>query len=194
MEKTKKEKPLGAGKSSFDLIAADKLFSELQLKKGTTFLDMACGVGKYSMAVSEIIGDEGLIYAVDLWGEGITILREETSAKGIKNIQASVADVSTGMPIENNCVDICLMATVLHDLVETKAEDGALKEAERVLNPQGALAVIEFKKIDGPPGPPAKIRLSPEEVERIVIPYGFKKERFVELGPYNYLLIFTPRP
>jgi ubiquinone/menaquinone biosynthesis C-methylase UbiE len=193
MGKKQKEKPQGAGKSSFDLIDAAKLFSELQLKKGTTFLDMACGVGNYSLAASEIIGNEGLVYAVDLWEEGIAILREKASAKGIKNIQASVADLNTGVPIEDNLVHICLMATVLHDLVDTKAEDGALKEATRVLNPQGSFAIIEFKKIEGPPGPPAKIRLSPEEVESIVIPYGFKKRRFVQLGPYTYLIIFTPR-
>ncbi len=186
-------KPPGAGKSSFDLIDPETVFGELQLKKGSTFLDMACGPGKYAIAASEIIENEGLIVAIDLWEEAIASLRQQVSVKGIKNIQAIVADVSMRLPVEDDSVDVCLLATVLHDLVPEEANDGALREAARVLNPQGSLAVLEFKKINGPPGPSIRIRLTPQEVENLVIPHGFRKERFVEVGPYNYLLMFSLR-
>ena len=43
---------------------------------------------------------------------------------------------------------------------------------------------------EGPPGPPLHIRLSPEEVSDMLAPYGFTKERLVEVGPYNYLMLF----
>jgi len=52
------------------------------------------------------------------------------------------------------------------------------------------LAVIEFKKIQGPPGPPIAIRLSEDEVEKMVTGYGFKKIKSVDLGEYNYLMTF----
>jgi hypothetical protein len=48
---------------------------------------------------------------------------------------------------------------------------------------------MEFKKIDGPPGPPKHIRLSPEDVTAMLDPYGFKKERTADVGPYNYLIL-----
>ena len=48
---------------------------------------------------------------------------------------------------------------------------------------------MEFKKIDGPPGPPIHIRLTPEEVTDRLDPYGFKKERYVDVGTYNYLIM-----
>ncbi len=191
MVSTSKETPIGAGKSSFELIDSARFFGELRLKRGSIFLDMACGRGVYTIAASEIIGENGIIYAIDLWEEGIATLREKASIKGIKNIKASVGDVSKRIPLENESVDVCLMATVLHDLVQIKAADGALREIARVLSPQGSLAIIEFKKIDGPPGPPINIRLTSEEVESMVIPYGFRKKRFVEVGPYNYLITFA---
>lgn len=184
------EKPQGAGGSSFQLIDSEKVVSELRLKKGDTFLDMACGQGEYALEFSKIIGEEGLIYAVDLWEENIVQLRKALSAAGIKSMEAIVADVSKVMPISNDSVDVCLMAAVLHDLILEKAANEAIKEAARVLKPNGLLAILEFKKIDGPPGPPIKIRISPDEVESIVKPYGFLKKTMKEVGAYNYLMTF----
>ena len=65
------EKPIGAGGRSFRLIDPSTMFKALPLKKGSIFLDMACGGGDYAIAASEIVGDEGIIYAVDLWEEGM---------------------------------------------------------------------------------------------------------------------------
>jgi hypothetical protein len=59
------------------------------------------------------------------------------------------------------------------------------------LGPQGSLAIVEFKKIDGLPGPPINIRLTSEEVEDMVIPYGFGNKLTVDIGPFNYLVIFA---
>ena len=82
------------------------------------------------------------------------------------------------------------MATVLHDFVEDKISQEVLHEVVRVLKPEGRLAIVEFKKIDGPPGPPAHIRLAPEAVGDMLAPFGFTEERLVDVGPYNYLLLF----
>jgi len=84
-------------------------------------------------------------------------------------------------------MDVCLMATVLHDFVADKIDQQVLPEIVRVFKPGGVLAVMEFNKTDGPPGPPRHIRLSPEEVDDLLTPFGFKKEHFADVGPHNYL-------
>ena len=185
-----KSTPTGAGKSSFELIDSAKLFRELQLNKGITFLDLACGWGTYALAVSEIIGQAGRVYAVDMWEEGILSLKSKAAAKDIQNITALVSDVSHYIPIERALVDVCLMATVLHDFIGDHVERGVLKEVVRVLRPEGTLAVLEYKKIDGPPGPPKSVRLSPQEVDDILSPYGFKQQQVTEVGRDHYLQIF----
>ncbi len=184
------DKPIGAGRSSFELIDATLLLRTLNLREGMVFLDLACGEGYYAIAVAEVIGEKGRVYAVDLWEEGITHLRKEVSARGLKNIKAMVADVSKKIPLDDKEVDLCLMATVLHDLIQMKAHEGTLREVRRVLKPEGILAIVEFKKIDGPPGPPLHIRLSPGEVERMLDAHGFKKKwtQPQQVGPYNYLM------
>ena len=185
------EKPIAAGKSSFNLIDSQKLFSEIKLKESTWFLDAACGSGAYSIAASTYIGEKGKIFAFDLWEEGIHNLLSEITLKQIHNIHASVADISINIPTESHCIDVCLMATVLHDLIQDDTDGGTLEELKRVLKLNASLAVVEFKKIEGPPGPPIHIRISPEELDAKLSPHGFRKNIVTEIGPYHYLTIFT---
>lgn len=184
------DKPIAAGKSSFDLIDFVKLVDVLEIEPGIHFLDVACGAGAYTLALVDHIGPTGRLYALDLWGEGIEILMAEAKAKKISNIEAHVADISRHMPLVSDTVDLCLMATVLHDLIEDQTDQGTLQEVARVMKPGGKLAVIEFKKIDGPPGPPMTIRLAPGETEACLLPYAFEMLATHDIGPCMYLSIF----
>jgi ubiquinone/menaquinone biosynthesis C-methylase UbiE len=183
-------KPPGAGKSSYDLIDPGTLWATLNLPQGITFLDLGCGQGNYSLAAASLIGPYGVVYAVDLWEEGLAALRERAAREGLANLKPLAAPAGQ-VPMESNSVDVGLMATVLHDLVEAGTAAGALAEVSRVIKAGGQLAIVEFDKIDGPPGPPRHIRLDPAEVEALVAPYGFARQQTAKLGPYNYLITFV---
>jgi ubiquinone/menaquinone biosynthesis C-methylase UbiE len=180
--------PIAAGKSSIDLVDAELVLSEMRLQPDTVLLDLACGVGNYALASAPFIGPAGAIHAFDLWPEGIAALQESARARGLEQIRATVADVSKRLPLADGSVDVALLATVLHDLVEVGVAEGALREAARVLRPGGRLVVIEFDKVESRPGPPAAIRLSPEEVETLTAPFGFRPERRIKVGNTLYLL------
>ncbi|WP_299980999.1 methyltransferase domain-containing protein [Desulfobacula sp.] len=192
MNDTHKE-PKGVGKSSFELIDSNILRDILPVGSGSVVLDLACGKGIYSMFLSEIVGDQGLIYAVDLWKEGLTLLEEQIEIQDITNIKILLLDATEQIDIDNYSVDVCLMATVLHDFEETNKAGAVLKQIRGLLKPGGCLAVIEFKKIDGPPGPPIRIRLSEDEVEKMITGYGFKKDKTADIGAYNYLMTFRSK-
>ena len=183
-------RPPGAGSSSFELIDPALLFRELELGPTSVFLDIACGLGAYTLAAAEVVSGGGLLYAVDLWAEGIANLRSEADSRGFANIVAMVADVGVRIPVDDGTADSALMATVLHDLFQEGDAPGALRETVRVLKPGGIFAVVEFIKVEGPPGPPASIRLAPPEVEALVFPFGFARKSHLALGPYNYLMTF----
>jgi ubiquinone/menaquinone biosynthesis C-methylase UbiE len=167
-------KPPAAGKSSFDLIDKKRFFSQLDLPPNSTLIDLACGVGNYSIEISKISGAEYKIYAIDLWAEGIQELNALIKDQGITNIQTIVADISRKIPLETASADACLLATTLHDLSQ-EAQDSTMREVHRVLKPEGIFIIIEFKKIDKGPGPPISIRLSEDEVDKFVVKYGFAK-------------------
>ncbi len=184
------KKPKGAGKSSFELIEPNMLTDILPLKPGAVILDLACGKGTYSLFLSEIVGEQGLVYAVDLWEEGLLFLEEQIEKQNITNIVLLHADATEQIDIDDYSVDVCLMATVLHDFEEANQTDAVLKKIKTILKPGGYLAIIEFKKVEGPPGPPIQIRLSEVEVEKMVTGYGFNKGKVADIGDYNYLVTF----
>ena len=185
--------PIAAGGSSFDLIDSKKLFTELQLKPEMTFLDVACGYGYYSIAASKYLGETGIVYAIDLWQNGIEQLSKHIKEFKINNIQAVLADARKKIPLKSSSVDICLLSTVLHDFMLEKTEDGVLKEIHRVLKPGGKFAVVEYKKITSRRGPPVEIRITPEQVQEGVMSYEFDSLKTVEIGEFNYLSLFKKR-
>ena len=111
-------KPIAAGKSSFDLIDFATLLSALDLGEEIVFLDVACGVGNYAIEIAREIRKSGTVHAFDLWEEGIIKLKLKAGSLELGNIEAAVCDVSKSIPLDDDSVDVCLMATVLHDLIE----------------------------------------------------------------------------
>ncbi len=183
-------KPIAAGKSSFNLIDQERLFSEIDQSGAQVLLDAASGAGAYALALAIRQGTRRTIYAVDLWKEGIDELSRKIEARGIRNVHPAVADIGRNIPMDNASVDLCLLATVFHDLVEGHTDQGALGEIKRVLKRDGLLFVVEFKKIEGPPGPPQSIRLSPLELEQALARYRFLHQKTIDLGEFTYLSIF----
>ena len=188
---SRSEKPPGAGSSSIDLIDVDLFFQALALKPGISVVDLGSGPGDYSIPIAKLIGKEGRVYAVDLWEGCIEFLKSEIVRLEIVNIEPVLADMSKRLPFEGESVDVCLMATILHDLKDNQSHDATLTEVKRFLKKGGMFAVVEFTKRDGPPGPPASIRLSPGETARLVEPHGFTRKGLYDLGPCTYLMIFS---
>jgi len=188
---SRSEIPPGAGSSSIDLIDVDLFFQALALKPGISVVDLGSGPGDYSIPIAKIIGREGRVYAVDLWEGCIDFLKSEIERLGIVNIDPILTDMSKRLPFEGESIDACLMATILHDLKDNQSHDATLTEVKRFLKKGGIFAIVEFTKRDGPPGPPASIRLSPEETAMLVEPHGFIRKGLYDLGPCTYLMVYS---
>jgi ubiquinone/menaquinone biosynthesis C-methylase UbiE len=184
------DKPIAAGKSSYDMVDQNAVVQALALSPGDLLLDVAGGAGNYAIDIASSRPDVKVV-AVDLWAEGIAELVRRASAGGLKNVQAEVADVSRHIPLEDRTADVCLIATALHDLAADNAAEGSLREIARVLKAGGRLVIIEFKKVEGPPGPPRHIRLSPEELDELVLSQPFEKENSRDAGEYTYLTVYS---
>lgn len=177
------------GRGSFWMHDPELIFSELKLKAGDFFLDMGCGPGDYSIWASKIVGNSGIVYALDRWQDIIDDLMKRADLEGLKNIKGMVSDITRSLPIKEGCIDIYFISTVLHSLDLAKDSNIIFDEVYRVLKPDGRLAIIECKKEKMSFGPPLHMRLSYEELENLVKKYDFEKIKLTNLG-YNYMIQF----
>ena len=176
------------GPSSFHMHNPDVVFGEIGLKSGENFMDLGCGSGDYAIYAARIVGDKGTVYAIDKWETIVTNLIGIADSLGLENIIGAISDITNPLPVNDSCIDVCFVSTVLHTLNMNKSMP-LLKEIRRVLKPDGRLSIIECKKQGQSFGPPQNVRLSPEEIEELVMLYGFKKIGCTDLG-YNYLIQF----
>lgn len=181
--------PHEAGKSSYDLIDHEALFGALPLEEAALALDLGCGAGPYALALAERM-PHGRVVGFDLWPEGIAALRAEAAARGLDRCTGEVADLTDLPGVAEASADLALFGTVLHDLVPRGSADAALSEAGRALHPGAWLAAVEFHPRDTRPGPPRAIRLSPGQLDTLVVPHGFRPAGVTDLGPNCYLALY----
>lgn len=60
----------------------------LKVKEGEVFLDVGAHIGKYSLAVANIIGKKGQVISIEPYPETYQVLLENVRLNGFKNIQA----------------------------------------------------------------------------------------------------------
>lgn len=181
------------GKSSEAILDAKRVLSSIKLSEGDVFMDAGCGDGFISREASKIVGDEGQVLAVDQYSPSLDILREKVREEGIKNLEVVEADLTRTLPLEDETADLCLMANVLHGFLYNEELDQVIPELLRILKTGGRLAIVEFKKIEGTPGPPLSSRITAEDVNSSLETRGFQSIEELEVGPYHYAVILVKK-
>lgn len=184
------QRPVAAGKSSLDHVDQELAFAHIVAGAGATYLDLASGAGRYSLALAGRLEGCGVIHAFDLWDEGIAALAQRAKDEGLDTIKPQVVDMTRPLPLGDAAVDVCFIATALHDIPEQKRA-AVVEEVRRVLAPGGALVLIEFKKLDRGPGPSRERRIGEEDADALVLPRGFEKGESVSLGEFTYLAKYS---
>lgn len=101
------------------------------IKPGSHVLDYGCGPGSYLTAATELVGNSGKIYALDIHPLAIRIVQSIATKKQLTNVETICSDCQTGL--QDNSVDVVLLYDIFHDLSEP---DKILEELHRVLKPR----------------------------------------------------------
>ena len=171
------------GKFTEGLLNNDVILEALNIQEGQTILDAGCGNGYMSKLFSESVSKSGKVFALDPDKYFINILKNETQGT---NIEALEADITMPTKLRQSSVDLIYISTVIHGFSEKKMQD-FLREADRLLKPNGILAIVEIEKKITPFGPPMEIRISPDELKKIV---PMVPANTVQAGDHFYLQIF----
>ena len=134
--------------SSYDLLDPQELFTILNLQKGSTVANLACGRGTYAKALANHVGEKGKVFAVDLWQNGLALLDRQLEKQEVDvgNIVTLRSDVGRHIPIEDKQIDLCLMTTHIHSLQQCNCINRAMRECARILRKKGTFAIIEYQE------------------------------------------------
>jgi ubiquinone/menaquinone biosynthesis C-methylase UbiE len=185
------------GKSSEKFFTSDEILSNLNLRGDEAFLDAGCGDGHIAIKAIEEYLPNGTAYAVDVHDKSIEILKSYNN----ENLIAVRADLTKEiLGISDASVDVVLMVNVIHGFDESANMNDVITELKRIIRDGGKIAVVEFRPIDWPIGPPAEIKLAPSRLEEIFSSHGFEKtfltEEMGQEGPdghSHYMIIFEKR-
>lgn len=166
----------------------EAILKEIGLAEGMTFADIGSGGGFFAIPAAKMVGERGLVYALDASAGAIESLRETAAKEGLANIMTIVGRAEKVLPCES-CADIVFFGIDLHDFSD---QAGALRNALRTLKPGGKLVDVDFEK-DAAFGPPVEIRLTKEKATETIESAGFRVTKVESAGPYHYLVEAQPR-
>ncbi len=160
------------------------IFSRLQLDNQiNNIVEFGSGYGTFTIPAAEII--KGKIHAFDIDEKMISRLSQRVTKENLYNIIIHQIDfVNKGTLLNDISIDYAMLFNILH----AENPDKLLKEAFRILKPEGKIGIIHWiYSSTTPRGPSMNIRPKPEECIEWMKSAGFTvKSDVISLPPYHY--------
>jgi ubiquinone/menaquinone biosynthesis C-methylase UbiE len=112
-----------------------KSLEKAQLRTGMSVVDYGCGPGSFTIPAAELVGQQGKVFAVDIYPLAISTVKQKASRKGLQNVETIlVKGYDTG--IEASSIDRVLLIDTIHLIDDPEA---LFREIHRMLKPDGLL-------------------------------------------------------
>lgn len=116
------------------------------ITEGMHIADLGCGrTGHVVFPASKMVGDRGVVYAVDVLKDVLESVRKRAATEAIHNVETVWADLgqTEGLAIPVGTLDTAFFINVLYHF---DSYDTPLAEAARVLKEKGRIIVADWTK------------------------------------------------
>ena len=121
----------------------DRLAELLQVGAGSSVADIGAGDGSHAVAMAEIVGPRGMVYASELSAERHAEIHSRVTGRNLSQVSVVKASADDAN-LPGACCDAVYLRAVLHHVSDRGLLARQLRDAVR---PNGRAAVIDF-----PPG------------------------------------------
>jgi len=118
-----------------------KTLTGARVQPGQKVLEVGCGTGYFTVYAAKLVGDSGLIHAIDVYPPAIECVSKKISDAHVTNVRLTNADAMDS-GLSSSSFDLVLLLGVIPAPVLPL--DRLLPEMHRLLKPKGALAVWTF--------------------------------------------------
>ena len=115
--------------------SVDSYIDDYGITEGLFVMDYGCGPGRYIKRASELVGEKGRVYAVDIHELAMTSIQKLVKKYSLSNVHAFISDGSR-IELDNDTVDLIYALDMFHMVKNTEV---LLKEWKRVVKPTGRL-------------------------------------------------------
>lgn len=135
----------------WQLTEAQRTLNKCGLQKGMDVIDFGCGALYWTLPAVEVVGEEGIVYAIDANKYIIESVSKSVERKEISNL-IPIRLKNDKMSSFNKCVDFIMYYDIFHSMGPTmerkiQANIELMKEFNRLLRPSGILTVAIFNEI-----------------------------------------------
>ena len=165
----------------------DLLLPALKIRPGDAVADIGAGTGFYTRRLAKLVGEKGIIYAVDIQQEMLDLLTNKMAELKIRNVKPILGTL-TDPKLPKAAVDLILMVDVYH---EFDFPYEMTKAMCRALKPGGRMVFVEFRGEDPtvPIKPVHKMTVAQVRKEMSLQPLQWADT--IESLPWQHIIIFT---
>ncbi len=158
----------------------------LGLAPGMCVADLGAGTGYFSRYLSQAVGENGTVLAVDPEPNLVVHLRRRSEKEKTTNVVPILASFDNPR-IPAGSTDLVLVVDTFHHIDDRV---NYFRRLRRALKPAGRVAIVDFKKKQLPVGPPPPHKLPRGQVVSEMESAGYHLVGEPKILPYQYFLIF----
>jgi ubiquinone/menaquinone biosynthesis C-methylase UbiE len=179
------QKPVSA------LLDVNFILQKAQIKERMKVADLGCGTaGYFVFPAAKLVGDRGLVYAVDILKPSLESISRRIRQENIKNISTVWSDLEVyhATKIETESLDVALL---INTLFHSQKRAEIIRESIRMVKKGGKILVVEWEATSSPFGPPPEKRVKIESLQAVAEKMGLKIVEKFDAGQFHYGILFT---
>lgn len=163
--------------------------SQFHIRTGDTVADFGAGGGYFLLPLSQAVGPEGEVYALDIQKNLVASMGEQVRRENLGNVRVLWVDLEepTGSTLGEEQLDT---VTIINTLFQFEDKPAVLAEAYRILRKGGKLFIVEWSESFGNLGPEPGAVVSSQSAQALAEAQGFVCEREFPTGEHHYGLAF----
>jgi len=166
----------------------DQIMDTLQIGEGSVVADLGAGGGWFTVRLSRQVGPNGRVYAEDIQPQMIQAIDRRVTREGRTNV-TTVLGVADDPKLPAGKLDAVLIVDAYHEIERPVA---LLRNVGKSLKSTGVVAIVNFKKDGGGPGPDMHERVEADKVIADAVAAGLELRKRDDFLRYQYMLTFGP--
>lgn len=166
-----------------------KILNGLEIAAPARIADFGCGHGYFTIPLARAVGQEGLVFAIDILQDALNEVKARAEQVSLANIQTirSNLEIPGGSKVPDRSCDMVFLANILF---QSRQKTAIIKEAARVLKNGGRLVMIDWQPHVKGLTTDSGWRISKDEAQALAQAENFSFEREFDAGKYHWGLIF----